>query len=187
MAVLFVVLVLGALVGFILWSRNENKHQAEEREKQRQFELKRAELAKQGREAISSGLTVNNTFNGAGGVSEAVKMAQVKCAQCGSSIQPGAKVCAFCGTKVPDDVFRAEIRVDVNDPTYEAELKHQRVMDRMDARNERIRAKNEKMRVKAELRKQRSDRFERIVLITLGVLLVIALLAFLVVRLFGIK
>ena len=29
-------------------------------------------------------------------------MAQIKCMQCGATIEPGAKVCAHCGAKIPD-------------------------------------------------------------------------------------
>ena len=36
----------------------------------------------------------------------------VKCASCGAGIEPGQKFCSHCGTAIPDDTFRAEIRID---------------------------------------------------------------------------
>lgn len=39
-------------------------------------------------------------------------MSRAVCPQCGSPITSEGKFCSYCGAKIPDDVFRAEIRID---------------------------------------------------------------------------
>ena len=39
-------------------------------------------------------------------------MNRAVCPQCGSPITSEGKFCSYCGAKIPDDVFRAEIRID---------------------------------------------------------------------------
>lgn len=41
-----------------------------------------------------------------------ILMAKVRCSGCGAAIEPGMKFCSHCGMQIPDDTFRAEIRVD---------------------------------------------------------------------------
>ena len=54
-----------------------------------------------------------------------VVMAKVKCVGCGAGLEPGQKFCPHCGTAVPDDTFRAEIRIDdtadIQRVSYEAQ------------------------------------------------------------------
>lgn len=39
-------------------------------------------------------------------------MSKVVCSQCGAPVTSNSKFCSHCGAKIPDDVFRAEIRID---------------------------------------------------------------------------
>lgn len=59
-------------------------------------------------------------------VDKSLIMAQVKCIQCGGSIEPGSKFCRFCGTAVPDITQKTEIKVEtVNKARIRREeLKH---------------------------------------------------------------
>lgn len=41
-----------------------------------------------------------------------ILMAKVRCAGCGAAIEQGMKFCSHCGMQIPDDTFRAEIRID---------------------------------------------------------------------------
>lgn len=107
------------------------------------------------------------------GSAETINMAQVKCIQCGASIEDGSMFCRFCGTKVPDNVFRAEINI--NDPARmkAEELKHERekklsyrfteaqkaIAKNVEAHTEKIRARNEGKRIEYE-EKARKEKLE---------------------------
>lgn len=39
-------------------------------------------------------------------------MNKAVCPQCGSPVTSEGKFCSYCGARIPDDVFRAEIRID---------------------------------------------------------------------------
>lgn len=55
-----------------------------------------------------------------------VDSSQIKCSQCGASLGEGSRFCNFCGTKVPDNTFRAEVRFEDVAKIREAELEHER-------------------------------------------------------------
>lgn len=112
--------------------------------------------------ASNGGATINVNVNGT--VNERLRMAQVKCIQCGASIEPGMKFCSHCGTQIPDDAFRAEINI--NDPAKLAAVRAQARIEEAKLRNQQIVAKAEARRVEAmakkELARQREKKLKRI-------------------------
>lgn len=36
----------------------------------------------------------------------------IKCPQCGSTLKDDGRFCSYCGTKLPDDVTRIEVKID---------------------------------------------------------------------------
>nr|MBQ4457266.1 zinc ribbon domain-containing protein [Clostridia bacterium] len=91
---------------------------------------------------------------------ERLNMAQVKCLQCGGSIDPGSKFCKFCGTQVPDNVFHAEVKIHDEAQLKDAEYRHirenkflHRLSEAQKATAKSIEASADKIRAKSEARK----------------------------------
>lgn len=164
----FMILMIGAIVAFlVISSKKEDKRKAA---------LKQARLDEIKKEADSAlqGSTVN--VNVSGGVNETLRMAQVKCVQCGASIEPGMKFCSHCGTQVPDDAFHAEISV--NDPARLEAVRLQAKIDKARVANQKILAQAEAAKAKAEAKKiqaeERSIKLKKVsgyFLIGIGVIL----------------
>ena len=107
------------------------------------------------------------------GSMDSLSMARVKCVQCGASIEDGSVFCRFCGTKVPDNVFRAEININDTARMKAEELKHERekkltyrfteaqkaLAQNVEAHAEKIRARSEEKRIEYE-EKARKERLE---------------------------
>lgn len=108
-------------------------------------------------------------------VSGGVALSQIKCSQCGASLGDGSRFCNFCGTKVPDNIFRAEVRFEDAAQIREAELEHERkgkllyrlteakkaVARDHEARVEQLKTKVEHARIKAEERAKEREAEEK--------------------------
>lgn len=171
--IFMLILFFGFVVFVCIMDDRDKKRKAEEKK-----EHERA-LAEQ-RQQFMQGPTVN--IHAEGGVNENIRMAQVKCVQCGASIEDGSKFCKFCGTKVPDDAFRAEIKID--DPARAAAMKDF-------AKAEKIRAESQATAAKAaaarEKRKEREEKAKRAQKIFLRILAIVCALAGASILLFGEK
>lgn len=102
-------------------------------------------------------------------------MAEGKCPNCGAGITSGGKFCAFCGTKLPDDVQRVEIEHNVNIRRERINrAKVTKIEKQAETEQERIRHKAELMKAQAELERERrkSDRPAWITFIVLFGLLI---------------
>ena len=105
---------------------------------------------------VSGSKSSGNTVAGI----ERLNMAQVKCLQCGGSIDPGSRFCKFCGTQVPDNVFRAEVKIHDEAQLKEAEYRHirenkllHRFSEAQKATAKSIEATTDKIKAKSEARK----------------------------------
>ena len=172
-AIFFMILLVGLVVFVYVMDDRDKKRKAEEKK-----EHERA-LVEQ-RQQLMQGPTVN--IHAEGGVNENIRMAQVKCVQCRASIEDGSKFCKFCGTKVPDDAFRAEIKID--DPARAAAMKDF-------AKAEKIRAESQATVAKAaaakERRKEREEKVKRTQRKFLRIFVIICVLAGASILLFGEK
>lgn len=143
-------IIFGSIAGILflayLMDKDNKKRVAE---KQRQLN----EIKEAASEAMQ-GPTVNLNVNGSG-VNETLRMAQVKCVQCGASIEPGMKFCSHCGTQIPDDAFRAEINI--NDPARLEAVRLQAKIDQAKIANQKILAQAEAAKLKAEAKKHRLE------------------------------
>lgn len=108
-------------------------------------------------------------------MSGGTSFSQIKCSQCGASLGDGSRFCNFCGTKVPDNVFRAEVRIEDAAKIREAELEHERqgkllyrlteakkaVTRDHEVRVEQLKTKVEHARIQAEERAKEREEKER--------------------------
>lgn len=138
---------IAAILFFGYLGDKDNKKRAAERQR-RLDEIKEASTQ------AMQGPAVNLNVSGSG-VNEALRMAQVKCVQCGASIEPGMKFCSHCGTQVPDDAFHAEINV--NDPARMEAVRLQAKIDQAKIANQKILAQAEAKKIKAQVKKQQAE------------------------------
>ena len=91
----------------------------------------------------------NLSIGGAGSsVSKGLLMTQIKCVQCGGSIEPGSKFCRFCGTAVPDLTQKAEVRVET--------------VNKARIRREELNHELEKKKLEEEAKQQKAENWYRI-------------------------
>lgn len=72
-------------------------------------------------------------------VNTAAKEQRVKCPQCGASIESGSKFCAHCGTQIPDDVQKANIRIEDLAELKRLELEEKKMQDEKEQRDRKRR------------------------------------------------
>lgn len=178
----FVVLLIVGIAVFLVYSERKDKEKKAARDSARQEQINGI---REGQTAELHGSEVH--IHADGGVNEKLRMAQVKCVQCGASIEPGTKFCKFCGTQVPDDAFRAEIVID--DKAQIEAVKQQAKIDKIKAQTQKILAESEANKAKAEaeqirlknkelLKAERGKKARRIGgLICLGIVAVLAVVS----------
>lgn len=102
-------------------------------------------------------------------------VSRIKCSQCGASIESGSKFCRFCGTQVPDNTFRAEVKFEDVAQLRQAELEHARkskllyrltevqkaLTQEHEVRMEQLKTKVEEKKIKAEEKAEQRAAEER--------------------------
>ena len=113
-------------IAFLIWLIVKGIPWLEEREAlhKKRLELKMREMESESEERIlekqeehdnlhaTTTIIGNLSVGGNTAVDKSLVMAQVKCVQCGGSIDQGAKFCKFCGTAVPDLTQKTELKIE---------------------------------------------------------------------------
>ena len=162
-------------IAFLIWLIVKGIPWLEEREAlhKKRLELKMREMESESEERIlekqeehdnlhaTTTIIGNLSVGGNTAVDKSLVMAQVKCVQCGGSIDHGAKFCKFCGTAVPDLTQKTELKIET--------------VNKARIRREELGHELAKKKLEEETKQKKAEGRQQILWGILGVLLLVVL------------